>query len=527
MRWSLRSSPVLGLVLLTACAPARPAVAPPPPPAGEVWAEQQVLRAAVAGLPTALTPQVSASAFYAFWPFYDNLTQFGPNFEPRPAIAQQWELSADGLQWTFTLRSDLRWNDGTPLTAEDVAFTLMQVVEAGWPQRSFFPTVTAARARNETTLEVATRVVDVSVPNGGPYLWIVPKRYFEAVGGASGFRDRPMGSGPYELAEFRANDLIRFVRKATPHPYRSPIASEILLRAVPEPAQLVNGLRTGEIDLVPFTNLSAEHADTLRRAGLTVLPFLVSNVSYSLPQGPAEVRASPTRDRRVRLAMNYAVNKEAIAKTIYRGFAEPVGQFAIPGSVLWDPELPPFPYDPARAKQLLAEAGYPNGVKLPYGIDYSPLSLQDTVLAVQGDLRTVGIEVELHNNENAVIQDKIFGRNNQLLGDIYAGGTGDQNGFAATVRTTNGCGRPAGAPANTVWYCNPEWDRLFDQIYSERDPARSAQLGHQVTRLFREDVAAIFLVLAPLYVIHAPRLRGVEVPATIGNWSLDPVYKVK
>ncbi|GIW10560.1 MAG: hypothetical protein KatS3mg061_1617 [Dehalococcoidia bacterium] len=231
--------------------------------------------------------------------------------------------------------------------------------------------------------------------------------------------------GPYELAEVRANDLIRFVRKATPHPYRSPIASEILLRAVPEPAQLVNGLRTGEIDLVPFTNLSAEHADTLRRAGLTVLPFLVSNVSYSLPQGPAEVRASPTRDRRVRLAMNYAVNKEAIAKTIYRGFAEPVGQFAIPGSVLWDPELPPFPYDPARAKQLLAEAGYPNGMKLPYGIDYSPLSLQDTVLAVQGDLRAVGIEVELHNNENAVIQDKIFGRNNQLLGDIYAGGTGE------------------------------------------------------------------------------------------------------
>ncbi|GIW10559.1 MAG: hypothetical protein KatS3mg061_1616 [Dehalococcoidia bacterium] len=78
-----------------------------------------------------------------------------------------------------------------------------------------------------------------------------------------------------------------------------------------------------------------------------------------------------------------------------------------------------------------------------------------------------------------------------------------------------------------MWYCNPEWDRLFDQIYSERDPARRAQLGRQVTRLFREDVAAIFLVLAPLYVIHAPRLRGVEVPATIGNWSLDPVYKVK
>ncbi|GIW06831.1 MAG: ABC transporter substrate-binding protein [Dehalococcoidia bacterium] len=519
---------VVALVALTACAPATTASVPPPPAApGDVRDEQQIIRAAVSGIPANLTPQVSASAFYMFWPFYDNLTQYGPNFEPRPAVAEKWELSQDGLTWTFTIRKDMKWTDGSALTAEDVAFTFDQIVNAGWPQRSFFTTVTGARAINESTVVVTTRTVDVSVPNGGPFFWVIPKRYFESVGGLNGFRDKPMGSGPYELVDFRPGDQIRFRKKSTPHAYRSPIATEIIIRAIPEPIQLINGLRTGEIDIVPFANLSAENADNLRRSGMVVNPFFVSNVSYSIPQGPNEVRQSPLRDRRVRLALNYAVNKEAIAKTVYRGFAQPVGQFAVPGSVLWDPDLPPFPYDPARAKQLLAEAGYPNGFKLPYGIDFSPMSLADTVLAVHGDLMAIGVEADLHNNENAVMQDKIFGRNNQLLGDIYAGGTGDQNGFGATVRTTNGCDRPAGAPPTNVWYCNREWERVFDQLYSERDPARRQQLGRQVTRIFREDVPAIFIVLSPLYVIHSPKIRDVRVPASIGNWSMDSVYKVK
>ncbi|MFN8532483.1 MAG: ABC transporter substrate-binding protein [Dehalococcoidia bacterium] len=528
MRAGLVRLSLLSMVIVAACAPAPTSSIPPPPAVpGDVREEQQILRAAVSGLPANMTPQVSASAFYMFWPFYDNLTQFGPNFEPRPAVAEKWSLSADGLTWTFTIRKDMKWTDGSPLTAEDVAFTFSQVVDSGWPQRSFFTTVTGAKAINDTTVDVTTRTVDMSVPNGGAFFWVVPKKYFESVGGFNGFRDKPMGSGPYELVDFKANDQIRFRKKSTPHAYRRAIADEIQLRAIPEPIQLINGLRTNEIDIVPFTNLTAENAEGLRRSGMVVNAFHVSNVSYSIPQGPNEVRQSPLRDKRVRLALNYAVNKEAIAKTVYRGFAQPVGQFAVPGSVLWDPEIKPFPYDPAMAKRLLAEAGYPNGFKLPYGLDFSPMSLQDTVLAVHGDLLAVGVEADLRNNENAVMQDKIFGRNNQLLGDIYAGGTGDQNGFGATVRTTNGCGRPAGAPANNVWYCNPEWERVFDQLYTERDAARRQQLGRQVTAIFREDVPAIFVVLSPLYVVHTSKVRDVQVPASIGNWNMDSVYKVK
>jgi peptide/nickel transport system substrate-binding protein len=244
MRKSFGATMMFLLAALAACTPAAPSATPAAPaPPGDVRDENQNLRAAVAGLPANLTPQISASAFYVFWPFYDNLTQFGPNFEPKPAVAEKWDLSADGMTWTFTIRKDMKFTDGSPLTAEDVAFTFSQIVNAGWPQRSFFPTVTGARATSDTTVDVTTRSVDVSVPAGGPYFWVVPKKHFEAVGGLEGFRDKPMGSGPYEVVTFRPGDTIQFRKKATPHPYRQPIANEILLRAIPEPIQLINGLR--------------------------------------------------------------------------------------------------------------------------------------------------------------------------------------------------------------------------------------------------------------------------------------------
>src|SRR5207237_3630185 len=113
-----------------------------------------------------------------------------------------------------------------------------------WPGKSFIGTATAAKALDDATVEVQTRQVDVSIPNGTPYLWIVPKKYFEQVG-LDGFIAKPMGSGPYEMVDFRAGDQVRFKKKPS-HAFRNVQATEILLRAVPAQGQLINGLRTGE-----------------------------------------------------------------------------------------------------------------------------------------------------------------------------------------------------------------------------------------------------------------------------------------
>ncbi|MCS7002887.1 MAG: ABC transporter substrate-binding protein, partial [Dehalococcoidia bacterium] len=405
----------------------------------------------------------------------------------------------------------------------DVVFTVQQILDRNWPQRAFLGTAVAARVADTYAVEITTRVPDLSVPNGGPYLYIVPRRYFEA-NGFEGFRERPMGSGPYELVEFRAGDSMRLRKRAQPHAFRRPVADEVIIRAIPEPAQILNGLRAGEIDIVPFGAFTADQADQMRRAGLNVQSFPLANISFSIIQGYNEARQTPLIDRRVRLALNYAVNREAIASSIYRGFAEPVGQYAIPGSLYWDPSVRPMPFNPAEARRLLAEAGYASGFRVT--IDWGPMIAQDVVTAVQGMLRDVGVDAELRFSDQALLQERIFGRNNQSLAEIYAGGTTDQNGFAATVRTTHGCNRPAGVQPSNVWYCNPEWERIWDSALGERDPQRRAQIMREANRIQREDLWVIFGVLQPVYVVSTSRVGDVSVPF-IGAYLLDSAVKLR
>src|SRR5437868_5161965 len=139
----------LGLLIVSCTAPASTPSAPAPSgttqPA-EQRDDAQVINIGVGLLPAYLTPQASTTQHVFLWPLYDNLTQFGPNFEVRPSLAQRWELSADRLTWTFVLRQDVTWPDGSALTAEDVEYTITQAIDLAWPQRAFLGNVTQARA---------------------------------------------------------------------------------------------------------------------------------------------------------------------------------------------------------------------------------------------------------------------------------------------------------------------------------------------------------------------------------------------
>ncbi|MCS6801753.1 MAG: ABC transporter substrate-binding protein [Chloroflexota bacterium] len=527
MRW-----PRAALVLAISASACAPATAPaqtgaPAQPAVETRAAQQVIQIGTAFSMSTLSPRGALPpAPFLYWPMYDNLTQFGPKYEVKPSVAERWSVSPDGRTWTFNLRRDVKFWNGQPLTAEDVAFSLMQVIRSRWPAIGFFTSVTEATAVDPWTVTVTTRQPDMAIPNGGAYLWIIPKAYYEEIG-ADAFSDRAIGSGPYEVAEYRPGDFIRYRKRSEPHAFRKPQNDEIVFRTIPEAAQRANGLRTGELDLAAGTSFPPDIAESLMRAGITVLSQPGAVVLLSMSQGVAEARNTPLKDKRVRLALNYAIDRESIAKNLYKGTAVPISQVALPGSPYFDESVRPIPYDPAQARRLLAEAGYPNGFKLPAGLDTSMAhGYRDLLLAIQGQLKEIGVEFDINFLESGEYDDRTRATGGKMRGDLWAHASSDANGFGSTIRSIYGCGKPVAEPAYALFWCNPAWDRLMDEALATPDPVRRQQLLHEANRIQREDVPAIYVVATPVQIAHTPKIRGVEFPVPI-FYGFDTVYKIQ
>ncbi|MCS6800464.1 MAG: ABC transporter substrate-binding protein [Chloroflexota bacterium] len=513
------------MLLSVACAPAAPTTPTGGVAPAEQRDEQQILRVAVGVMIGNPTPQASRANLFQYWPLYDNLTTFGPKYEVRPWVAERWSVSPDGLTWTFTIRSDMKFANGDPLTSEDVVFSIQEILDRRWPQTSYLLNVTSVTNPTPTTVELKLSAPNAAIPNGGPFIWILPKKYYQSIG-FEAFVQKPMGSGPYELVSFQQANQIIYRKRAEPHAFRKPIANEIHFRLIPEAVQVINGLTQGELDMAMFS-FSGDQANQLKQRGIVVTAQLNSSAQIAMPQGSWELRDTPLKEKRVRLALNYAVNKEAIASGLYGGYAQPTGQVAVPDTDYFDPTVQPIPYDVAMARRLLAEAGYPNGFRLPGGLDYSTgRGEQNMLVAIQADLRAVGVEVELIPNEESVFVDKAYGRRDLPKGDLWSGSNGEDNGFFTGLRTFYGCDKPVGAPRRAMLYCNPEWDRLMDLAYAEADVAKRRQLFLQANRVFREDVPVIYTVSRSQFVVFTPKVKGVELP-TPNVYNLDTVYKIK
>ncbi|MFN8532552.1 MAG: ABC transporter substrate-binding protein [Dehalococcoidia bacterium] len=520
---------ILIAIFVAACAPSTqttPSGGPAPggtTSAGEQRDEQQVLRIGSAGLIAAPTPSSTGGNSFMLWSLYDNLISLGRDYTLRPSIAERWELQPDNTTWRFFIRKDMTWPNGDKLTAADVQFTMSQVIEKNWPQRAPFATVTAARLVDEYTVDFVGRQTDQSIPYASQQLWIAPKKYYEQVGDRE-FVLKPMGSGPYELVEFKATDTLRVKKKSAPHAFRKVIADELYIRQIPENSQVIAGLRTGDLDIASSRNLTAEQADTLRNAGMIVLANPGSNIAGIMLQGTADAQNTPLKDKRVRQAINYAIDRETLARTIYREYGQATGQLAFPGTLYHDPSVRSFPYDVARAKALLTEAGYPNGFKLPYGVDFTlSMTPADLVIAIQSNLKQVGIDLEVHQIEASEYIDKAYGRKPQ--GDMLFGGTSDSLGFGPS-RVFQGCGKPAGGAAGSTWYCNPEWDRNMDLAYGERDLQKRIEYARRANAIQREDNYLLFLMNAPSFVVHSPKVRGMNIELSF-IYNFDSIYKVK
>ncbi|MDX2222759.1 MAG: ABC transporter substrate-binding protein [Rhodospirillaceae bacterium] len=331
---------------------------------------------------------IGTTANFVVPAFYDRLAQFDNDGVLRPQLALSWR-QRDALTWEFKLRPGVVFSNGERFTAAGAKRVLDYLRGPGGDGRMGAREPRALQdviAEDELTLVVTTPQPNAVLPH---YLYIVPFAAPEALvaDGASSLATRTLGSGPF-VAERWSSD--RIVAKANRTSWRAPQASALEMIVLPEPTSRVQGLISGQIDVA--IAVDPEQIEPLAAAGLRTAqrkPLRILSVVFdTLRPG------TPFADARVRQAVNYGVNRAAIAATLQGGLVEPASQGALPGTIGYDDTLEPYPYDPAKARALLREAGYPDGfsftLEMPVGSTSGDTSIMQQVAA---DLARIGVRM--------------------------------------------------------------------------------------------------------------------------------------
>jgi peptide/nickel transport system substrate-binding protein len=411
--------------------------------------------------------------FWVLTAMHDALVKPMPGNLLTPSLAESWKVSPDGRVYDFKLREGLKFHNGDPFTSEDVRFSFH-------------------RAKGSKVLQEKVRDVEIAGPYRvrfhlhepwpdfmtfyGTYAtgagWIVPKKYMEQVG-PDGFKKNPVGLGPYKFVS--NNPGIELVMEAYEGYWRKmPSVKRLVYKSVPEATTRLAMLKRGEVDLAYL--LDAPQAQDVKKDPSLKLAFSGGIGTYYLDYLDQWDPKSPWHDRRVRLAASHALDRQALSDAETLGASRPNGSM-IPRKFEFALPLDPHPYDPAKAKQLLAEAGYPNGFDAGDLYPWPPYASMGE--AVGGYLGAIGIKVRIRNMERAAFYGALESKKLKGLCVCINAVYGNAASRMSQTVPTDGAFAYGGYP---------DIDALYKQQSRETDPRkREAQL-HQIQRLLHERV---------------------------------------
>ncbi len=449
------------------------------------------------------------------------LTRTNRDFVLRGGAAERWEMSDDDLEWTFHLRPGLQWSDGRPLTAHDYVFSLRRgadpenAYDFGWyyqPIRNWQAVVArkvpvdslGVWASDDLTLHVATEEPTPHLPLLLTYSWVSPEHAVRKYGDTWSTRpETSISSGPFVMVEWTKGEQMIYEANPMYRGVDKPYLERVVYRMfnLTTPPQRLSAYEAGEVDLSEVEN-QAELARLLSDDNLTsqvhTWPNFFTHYLFF------DVRQPPFNDRRVRLAMSLAIDREALCRSALKGFAIPAYAMLPPGFPAYSDNVyeESLGYDPERARQLLAEAGYPDGRGLPeldMWLRNEIVMHRDAAEGLQAMLqRNLNMKVEVRNVENKVFMD---GLNNHTLafGMVpYEFDFVDPSNLLGLWRS-NG---------RHNWN-NSAFDALMNAAGAEvRDQERRIDLYREAERLLVEDVAGVFLWYRQRAQIWKPYLKG-------------------
>ena len=401
-----------------------------------------------------------------------------------PSLASSWRRVAPTV-WEFSLRKNVKFWNGDPLTSADVKFTVEKIKDPAYKsqQTPSVNTILRVETPDPYTVRYVSARPTALVP-GRPWdVRIVDAKYWQAHGDAY-MGDHPLGSGPYVLKSWKKDQEIDL--DANPEYWAGPPAiAHVVFRPIPEAASRVAALKTGETDLI--TNVPAQY--TLQLVGGRTTRVTSARSDRVLFIAFNTMKPGPQQNKLVRQAINYAVDVPAIVKNVLGGRAYPIATPIPPGFFGYDPSIPFYGHDPAKAKALLAQAGYPEGKGLELTIN-SPVGRynrdKEVAEAVAGQLADVGIKATV---KTADWTNYINLSNKRELTPMYllawgANGTFDADDTLTGMLSIEGRGSS---------YDNPEVDKLLAAARYEIDPAQRRALYGRALRIIRDDAPWIFM----------------------------------
>jgi ABC-type transport system substrate-binding protein len=451
---------------------------------------------------------------------FDGLTRFTPDAKVVPGLAKSWDLTPDGLTYTFHLRSGVKFHDGRPLTAKNVLSSFQRVLDPatkggrGWP---LYPikgaedyaagkggqSISGLAAPNDTTV-VITLKEPLSI---FPKLLAMPVASIIPDNPGSDFGQKPIGTGPWKFVEWKHDDYLRFAKN--PDYFDGPPRTDSLMaRIIPEASTATAEFEAGNVDVlnVPDEAGKSWQADPQKSKELSSAPALrFWYVAINTTRGPLT-------DVRVRQALNYAVDVNTMLSQVMAGRGT-VANGVIPPSLGGaNTSRKGYAYDVAKAKQLLAAAGHPNGIDVEL---WASTTAQSPRIAqtIQANLAAAGIRAKIVPRDAASMREASRkGQTDLALKEWWADYPDAENFLYPLLSTKN-----KGVGGNVSFYSNPKFDALIDQAHQEQNEGKRNELYTQADEVEFNDAPMIYLFFyKDMYAVQ-PWIKGFTVPAVFSG----------
>lgn len=435
-----------------------------------------MLRVSVPGSPRLLDPPITGAGeewLATSW-LYNNLTRVGTDLKVQPDLAESWESNKNATEWTFRLHKGVKFHHGREMTADDVLFSLNRILDPKTASRGkgLMGPLTKIEALDKYTvkLTLSEPVADFPANLSLPYMRIIPK---EKVGELN---TKAYGTGPFMLKEFVVGDHVTVVRNVNYFRRGLPYVDEVRMMVYPDSAAELAALTGGTTDIMWQTRI--EQIPLLRRDPNITVGEVVTG-AYT----PIVMRTDrpPFNDNRVRLAMKSCIDREKVVQSIVQGHGVVANDHSLPPS---NPFYHPYPIrkpDIARAKALLTEAGYPNGLKLKMYTSDARIGMLELAVIAKEMCAPAGFDIDVVKLPWDVFLNTVWEKETFYVQNWFARPTTDTSIYPFFVT------RAKGGTLNEYAYSNPKLDEVLLKAKGELSVERRKELYAEAEKVLIDE----------------------------------------